>query len=92
MISRTTDSFWKCYNNLPLKIKKQARKAYGLFIKDPYIPGLNFKRVHSARPIFSARINVNYRALGILDENKIIWFWIGSHSDYDRLVKHLRTS
>ncbi|MDM8565881.1 hypothetical protein QUF74_09535 [Candidatus Halobeggiatoa sp. HSG11] len=69
--------------------KQQAREAYRQFKKDPYHPSLQFKRVHSNKPIYSARVNKNYRAVGILQENTIIWFWIGSHNVYEKLLKQL---
>jgi len=75
---------------LPGDIKKQAKEAYTLFIADPYHPGLHFKRVHSRRPVFSVRISLNYRAIGILQKNEMIWFWIGSHSQYERLLRQMR--
>ncbi|MGM0664699.1 MAG: hypothetical protein ACQET7_11010 [Thermodesulfobacteriota bacterium] len=90
MISRTTEGFWKYYRHLPAEIKKQARKAYVRFSDNPYSPSLHFKRIHSTRPIFSVRITKNYRAIGIQKQSGIIWFWIGSHADYDKLVKQLR--
>ena len=86
----TTDRFWKCYAELPAAVKKQAKQAYKLFLRDPYYPSLHFKRVHSTRPIFSVRITRDYRAVGILQDNEIIWFWIGSHSEYNKLLKKLR--
>jgi hypothetical protein len=88
--SKTTDKFWRGYDELPAEIKKQAREAYHLFEEDPYYPSLHFKRIHSARPIFSVRISRDYRAVGIVQDDEIIWFWIGSHSGYDRLVKSIR--
>lgn len=90
MNSKTTERFWKCYNGLPLIIRKQAKKAYRQFQKDPYYPGLHFKQIHSTRPIFSVRITKDYRAIGILQGEVIIWFWIGSHSEYDKLLTQLR--
>jgi hypothetical protein len=91
MISRTTDRFWRCYRELPEEVRREARNAYKRFKKDAYHPGLRFKRVHSARPIFSLRITKGYRAVGIQQDKQIIWFWIGSHTDYDHLLKQLRT-
>jgi hypothetical protein len=92
MTSRTTDGFWKCYKELPEEIKREARKAYKNFNRNPYYPGLHFKRIHSTRPIFSLRITKEYRAVGIEQDNQIIWFWIGSHGDYDNLLKRLRSA
>jgi len=90
MISITSDRFWKCYKVLPEQIRKEAKKAYRIFKNNPYHPSLHFKRIHSNRPIFSLRITKDYRALGILQNNEIIWFWIGSHNDYDNLLKQIR--
>jgi hypothetical protein len=92
MKSTATDPFWDRYALLPKQVKERAREAYSTFSADPYHPGLHFKRIHSTRPIFSVRIGIHYRAVGILDEQEITWFWIGSHADYDRLVQQLRAS
>jgi len=90
MNSKTTEQFWNCYLKLPPSIKKQAKLAYKQFLNDPFYPSLRFKRVHSTKPIFSIRITKDYRALGILQGNDIIWFWIGSHADYNNLLKLFR--
>jgi hypothetical protein len=92
MNSRTTDRFWRCYKKLPEQIKVNAKDAYEQFREDPYYSSLHFKRVHSTRPIFSIRITKNYRAVGIQQDNEIIWFWIGSHADYDKLLQQLRNA
>ena len=90
MISHTTHGFRKLYAELPDNIKKQAKEAFNRFKKNPYYPGLVFKRVHSSKPIYSVRISRDYRAVGILLGDEIIWFWIGSHSDYDKLLTKMR--
>jgi len=92
VISHTTEHFRKSFARLPEKVRKQAKQAYSRFKKDPYYPALHFKRVHSTRPIYSVRISIDYRALGILQDNEIIWFWIGSHTEYDKTVKQQRQS
>jgi len=92
MKSLTNDHFWKCYAGLPQDVRRQAKEAYTLFAKDPYYPRLHFKRIHSTRPIFSARINMDYRAVDLIDGDEITWFWIGSHADYDNLLKRLRNA
>lgn len=89
MISRTTDDFWKLYERLPEQVQRRAKAAYQRFQQDPYHPSLQFKQVHETQPIFSARISRDYRAVGVKDENEIVWFWIGSHSDYDNLLSQL---
>ena len=92
MISRTTPRFWKYFECLPSDIQDKARDSYQLFRDDPWYPSLNFKRVHSRLPVYSVRITLNYRAVGILKDEKIVWFWIGSHPDYEALLKDLRKS
>ena len=90
MISHTTERFRKLYGSLPEQIRKQAKETYRQFKEDPYYPGLHFKRIHSSLPIYSVRITQDYRAVGIQQNNEIIWFWIGSHSDYNKLLKNLK--
>jgi len=52
---------------------------------------LGFKKVHPSKPIYSVRITLSWRALGIReDKNTMTWFWIGSHEEYNNLVKQLR--
>ena len=92
MISHTTERFRKLLAQLPKEIQKQAKEASLQFENDPYHPGLRFKRVHSKQPIYAVRISRDYRALGIQRDNEIIWFWIGSHSDYDKTLKEVRSA
>jgi len=86
MKSHTTERFRKAFQDLPAEIQEQARKAYKLFKQNPRHPGLRFKRVHPSQAIYSVRAGLGYRALGVRDGDNIIWFWIGSHADYDKLV------
>jgi len=87
--SRTTSRFWDAYAKLPERVKRRARKAYELFDENPRHPSLRFKKVHADQPIYSVRITRDYRAVGVQKEASIIWFWIGSHEDYDRLLDRL---
>jgi hypothetical protein len=89
MNSVTTERFRKAYDQLPEHIKEQARKAYRTWKKDLHHPAVQFKRIHKAEPIYSVRITLSYRALGVKEKNTIIWFWIGSHAEYDKLVATL---
>jgi hypothetical protein len=89
MISHTTGGFRQLFARLPEEIQRRAKQAYRRFQKDPRHPGLRLKRVHSTRPIFSVRITRDYRAVGIQGENEMLWFWIGSHADYRKLLGQL---
>jgi hypothetical protein len=84
--SRANARFWDLFRQLPTDIQDQARQAYKLFTLDPKHPGLQFKRVSQKRPVYSARVTRNHRALGVLDGEGIIWYWIGNHEDYDRML------
>ena len=89
MSSRTTASFRKAFAVLPEDVQKRAREAFALFSENPAHPSLHFKQVHTDQPIFSARITMDYRALARRADEDWIWFWIGSHADYDQLLKRL---
>ena len=88
MTSRGTPRFWTTYRTLPSEVRDAARKAYRLFRENSQHPGLQFKKVHDREPVYSVRVTLGYRAVGLL-ENDEITFWIGSHADYDRLLKNL---
>ena len=89
MKSRTTARFREHYAALPPQVRQQAREAYRRFIQNPNHPGLRFKQVHAVKPIYSARVNQDYRAVGIRVVDTIVWFWIGSHTDYEKLISRL---
>lgn len=86
MISHTTGQFRKAFRALPPPIRQQAREAYKLFKQNPYHPSLRFKKIHPSKPIYSARISRDYRVVGARDGDAIVWFWIGSHADYDKII------
>jgi hypothetical protein len=86
MKSFTSRRFRDAYAALPKHVQLQARRAYQLFRHDPSSPGLNFKKVNEESHTYSVRVGLGYRALGQLDGSDIVWFWIGPHADYDRLI------
>lgn len=88
MKSFTTDKFRSLFAKLPKSIKQRARESYRLFKNNPHHPSLHFKTVHLTEPIYSVRISKDYRAVGIINDEKIFWFWIGPHSEYDQLLKN----
>jgi hypothetical protein len=84
--SRTTRKFRASFAQLTKQVQTQARVAYRLFKQNPSHPSLRFKKVHQNLPIYSARITRDYRAVGQLEGDTVIWFWIGSHTDYEKLL------
>lgn len=90
MKSSVTKSFRKRLTRLPLSVQEQAEKTYELWREDPYHNSIQFKRVSQQQPIYSARVSLNYRVLGLLElGNHIYWFWIGTHDEYDELLRRL---
>jgi mRNA-degrading endonuclease RelE of RelBE toxin-antitoxin system len=89
MRSSVTKTFRKRLSELPVSVQEQAGKAYALWQKDPYHPSLQFKRISQRQPIYSARVSINYRVLGLLESDQIYWYWIGAHDEYDDLLKRM---
>jgi len=89
MNSRRTRRFRDGLAALPSNVRKQAAAAYRRFRTNPYHPSLHFKKVHPRLPIYSARINDDYRVVGQMRADAIVWFWIGKHEEYERLLKQL---
>ncbi len=89
MVSHATRRFWKAFDKLHEEIQRRARHAFKLFQQDPHHPSLQFKQVHQMRPVYSARVSLGYRALGVREGDVVIWFWIGTHDDYERLIKEI---
>ncbi|PAX47082.1 type II toxin-antitoxin system RelE family toxin [Brunnivagina elsteri] len=89
MKSSVTKTFRKQLGELPESIQEQAAKAYALWQENPYHNSLQFKRVSQRQPIYSARVSLNYRVLGLLESEHIYWYWIGTHDEYDELLKRM---
>ena len=88
MKSFTVDSFWEAFDKLPDTIQQSARKKFAIWKENPFHPSLKFKCVNAVHEIWSVRISRDYRALGVMNENEIVWYWIGSHTDYEKLLKN----
>mgnify|MGYP001218958530 CR=1 FL=1 len=76
-------AFWRAYERLPKNVRELADKNYTLLKQDPKHPSLHFKQIGRYR---SVRVGLHYRALGVDVEAGVLWFWIGSHTAYDRIV------
>jgi len=77
-------SFWSAYEILPPSLKRVADRKYELIKANPDHPSLHFKKIDR---YWSVRIGMHYRALAVDVENGLLWFWIGSHAEYDKLIK-----
>ena len=76
-------AFWEAYRRLPDDVRALADKNYALLKKNPRHPSLHLKKVG---PFWSVRVGGRYRALATEIDQGLLWFWIGSHADYDALV------
>ena len=85
--SRTTESFRRLLSKLPVDIRRAANESYKLFRNDPTHRSLNFKPLKGLPDLYSARISYGYRVVGRMRPDGIVWFWVGSHADYDRLLE-----
>lgn len=91
MNSELSPDFVKRFRRLPERVKRTARKNYKLWKTNPQHPSLEFKPMKGTENIYSIRVGIGWRAVGVMneDEDTIVWFWIGSHSEYDKLLKVL---
>ena len=89
MKSVATRRFWSCFAALPENVQRQAKSAYELWLTNPAHRSLEFKQVHPRRLIFSVRIGLHWRAIGTREGDTVVWVWIGSHADYDKLLARL---
>lgn len=80
--------FWQQYRALPNEVRARADKQFLLLKSNPQHPSLQFKRVGERRghEIWSARITLSYRALAIRRTEGYLWFWIGDHKAYEKLI------
>jgi hypothetical protein len=61
-----------------------SEKQFNLLKTNPEHPSLHFKKIGK---FWSMRISLFYRALAIKDGNDYIWVWIGTHNEYERMIK-----
>jgi hypothetical protein len=79
----TAPEFWDLYRALPSSVQELADKSFALLKANPQHPSLHFKKVGEYR---SVRVGLSYRAVGIDVPDGVLWFWIGAHGEYDRIL------
>lgn len=79
-----SSSFWSAYGALPTEVRELADRRYTLLKHNRQHPSLRLKKIGR---FWSVRVGLHYRALAVEVEDGLLWFWIGSHADYDRLIK-----
>jgi hypothetical protein len=80
---RASPKFWVCYRQLPEDVRRLADESYRLIQRDPKHPSLHFKKLGR---FWSVRIGLHYRAIAVERDNVLVWFWVGPHAIYNRLI------
>ena len=84
MKHRASPRFWSRYLALPVDVQRLADEKFRLLKEHPNHPSLQLKRIGR---FWSCRVGLHYRALGISDDGAVVWFWIGTHAEYDQLLR-----
>lgn len=84
MSHRASTRFWQAYHNLPPEVQRLADQCYEMLQVDSRHPSLRFKKVGR---FWSVRIGLHWRAIAVEDGDDLVWFWIGPHDEYDRLLQ-----
>ena len=86
------EAYWRHFDDLPAEIRKLAEANYRLWRKNPHHPRLRFKKIHTELPIFSFRVGMRHRTVGVeTDDGKVAWFWMGSFGHFQQLVSAVET-
>ena len=83
---KTTSRFWRCLDKIPKPAQQVVKKKFNLLKTNPLHPSLHFKKVGK---FWSIRAGLNYRALAVREGEDFIWVWVGTHSEYDRMIKEM---
>jgi len=83
---KATARFWRLFNRLPENLQEKAKRNFDLIKKESLYPSLHFKKVGN---FWSARVGISHRALAIKDGQDFIWVWIGSHTEYERMIREM---
>jgi len=87
LTSTTHPDFWKCYEKLPLEVKDLADRKFSMFRCRPFHPSLGFSK---KGVVWTVDIGLHYRAIAWREQDTLVWFWIGSHEDYNILMNRFR--
>jgi hypothetical protein len=77
---------------LPERIREAADAAYSQFLADPNQPSLahhplqDTRRGRHRKGSYAVSVTRRYRAIYVPDGNDNVWYWIGSHEDYNNFT------
>ena len=84
MNHRATPRFWACYGQLSAEVQQLPDRCDATLRQDVRHPSLHLKRVAA---FWSVRVGLHYRALAVEDGDDLVWVWIGTHAEYDHLIR-----
>jgi len=84
LIAKAHRRFWDCLERLPDGVRRAADEKFELWKENPFHPSLHFKEL--APGLWSARVTRSHRALARRSGELVVWFWIGDHDDYEKVV------
>ena len=87
MKSRATPRFWQLFHALPADVQRLALKNFGLWKSNPNHSSLRYRRLGGRENLVTARIGDHYRVLGLAEVGAVEWIWIGTHAEYNQLVR-----
>lgn len=80
-------SYWDSMEKLPKEVRNLAEKSYAMWRDNPKHPKLRFKKIHPSQPIYSFRVGLAYRTIGVeTSDGHLIWFWVGSFEEYSKAI------
>ncbi len=80
---KTAPRFWRQFQELPASVRQTAHRNFELLKENPRHPSLRFRNVGH---YWSARVSASYRAVAVQDGDDFVWFWIGGHDEYLRII------
>jgi len=87
MNSWTTPEFWEAFAALSPVVQEAARRAFRLWQQNPRHGSLQFQRKGR---FWCARVGPGHRALALAVPDGFLWFWIGAHDEYERMLRGSR--
>jgi plasmid maintenance system killer protein len=91
-VNRRSPDFKEKHDSLPPEVQAMAAKAFANFKNNPNHPALNVKPLYDNKKAshspgsFSVRVNSQYRSIYVEIDGVCVWYWTGSHSDYNKFT------
>jgi hypothetical protein len=81
---RASPKFWRSYDQLPAGVQELADRSFTLLKRHPSHPSLRLKKVGR---FWTVRVGIHYRAVAVQEGVDLVWFWIGRHAEYERVIR-----